>query len=136
MSPDREVWKVEATAFGQRVALRMEALGLSTQQVVNREAGLNPAVVYRILHGNHNPKLSSMVILARALGTELHVLLGSADTQEHFELVSQDIAELIRLLRRVPEPIREAVVAGLVAFERALPRQVQVSLLPPAPADG
>ena len=62
--------------FTESLVREMERQGLSRVELARR-LGASPAYVTKILRGKVNFTLATMVRLARALGTELHVQLGS-----------------------------------------------------------
>ena len=67
-------------AFTEDLTRVMEREGVSRAELARR-LGATPAYVTKILRGNVNFTLATMVRLARALGTELQVQLTPA--QEH-----------------------------------------------------
>ena len=62
--------------FTERLVREMERQGITRVELARR-LGASPAYVTKILRGKVNFTLATMVRLARALGTELHVQLGS-----------------------------------------------------------
>ena len=66
-------------AFTEEVFRRMEEQKISRAELARR-MGTSPAYVTKILRGNANFTLASMVKLARALGTELRIELESRET--------------------------------------------------------
>ncbi|HVF60486.1 MAG TPA: helix-turn-helix transcriptional regulator [Thermoanaerobaculia bacterium] len=61
-------------AFTEDLTRAMEREGVSRAELARR-LGATPAYVTKILRGNVNFTLATMVRLARALGAELHVQL-------------------------------------------------------------
>ena len=66
-------------AFTESLVREMERQGITRVELARR-LGASPAYVTKILRGKVNFTLATMVRLARALGSELHVHLGPLQT--------------------------------------------------------
>lgn len=64
--------------FSEAVAAELERSGISRTELAKR-LGTTPAYVTKILRGRTNFTLATMVRLARALGVELSIKLGSSE---------------------------------------------------------
>lgn len=87
--------------FTEEILARMEHLDVSKSELANR-LGKNPSFVTKLLRGNNNFTLETMVKLARKLDAEVRVHLQPDGTT----------SEWIDFLRT--EPAREEVPAGTV----------------------
>jgi transcriptional regulator with XRE-family HTH domain len=55
------------TTFGANLAAAREHVGLSREQLGSR-AGLNAATIYRLEAGDRQPRLPTIIVLAKVLG--------------------------------------------------------------------
>ncbi|CAN5663748.1 hypothetical protein BH09MYX1_BH09MYX1_57260 [soil metagenome] len=90
-------------AFGSVVRRRRRALGLTLEQVAE-SAGLSPNYVGSIENGKHDPSLSSVLKLAKALGSTPGQLLGGEQG------LGADGIEAGALVEKLPRPVRESVI--------------------------
>jgi|SRR6185295_2666342 len=65
--------------FTESLVQEMERQGITRTELARR-LGATPAYVTKILRGKVNFTLATMVRLARALGSDLHVQLGTVQT--------------------------------------------------------
>ena len=63
-----------SVAFGKNLRKIRESKGMS-QETLGLDAGSYQGTIYKIEHGLTNPKLSTMIALAKALGVEPKELL-------------------------------------------------------------
>lgn len=70
------------TQFAMDLANRMEKLGISRAELARR-LGTSPAYITKILGGNANFTLATMVKLATALGGTLRVHIADRDVITH-----------------------------------------------------
>ncbi len=95
-------------ALGRELRRRRQARGLSLDGL-GEAAGLTPNYVGSIELGRRDPSLSTMIRLARAIGSEIGELLGLPD-------MTADAIEAARLLSAFPCEVRAPVVNALRAL--------------------
>jgi plasmid maintenance system antidote protein VapI len=80
-SKERERFWVETAIleFTEEMAARMEELGVTNSQMADR-LKVNPAYVTKLLRGNNNFTIETMVKISRALDSELRVHLQPGGT--------------------------------------------------------
>jgi transcriptional regulator with XRE-family HTH domain len=117
---DQEKVRSATHALGQRLRLLLAAHAMTPAHLTEDLAGVDRATVYRILRGEWDPRLSTLIKLARALETEPHVLLGSGDADAAMALVTPTQVELLTIIQALPPAWQTAVKAGLKALAQEL----------------
>ena len=74
-SQDRDPW---LKAIGQAIRTRREALGISQEELGYR-AGFHRTYVSDLERGRRNPTATTLLALARALGTTTSAVVGEAE---------------------------------------------------------
>lgn len=95
-------------ALGRELRRRRQARGLSLDGL-GEAAGLTPNYVGSIELGKRDPSLSTMIRIARAIGSEIGELLGLPD-------MTADAIEAARLFSALPREVRAPVVSALQAL--------------------
>src|SRR5262245_58138180 len=73
-------------SFGARLRRLREEAGFSSPGALADACGLGPAICYRLENGPApNPRLSTLVVLARALGVSPAVLVGGCNPEAQEE---------------------------------------------------
>jgi transcriptional regulator with XRE-family HTH domain len=80
--------------FTEQTVTRMEAMGV-TKSALAARLNVAPAYITKVLQGTTNFTLESMVKIARALGTELHVQL--KPVKSGLELPSNPNGKMIKV---------------------------------------
>ena len=64
---DAQSVTLPGTTFGAKLTVAREHVGLSREQLGTR-AGLNAATIYRLEAGDRQPRLPTIIVLAKVLG--------------------------------------------------------------------
>jgi transcriptional regulator with XRE-family HTH domain len=95
-------------ALGRELRRRRQARGLSLDSL-GEVAGLTPNYVGSIELGRRDPSLSTMIRIARAIGSEIGELLGLPD-------MTADAIEAARLFSSLPGEVRAPAINALQAL--------------------
>jgi transcriptional regulator with XRE-family HTH domain len=93
-----------------------------TKSAVAKRLKVSPAAVTQWENGTHLPSLASRGALARLLNIELRDLIPEARGQALEDQDDLQIEAIVQQLRKLPQPVREAVLLQLRAFSEALER--------------